>query len=139
MKAPKCPKCGKEHYSTQRCSAEGAAKRLATGPENQSNREVRGSTPPPSAKSSPVASPQGPERDAPLEGDGACSVPLTSVETIEDYRELLRIDGIIQDKNIQKQALTSAEKQQRHRDKVKADPVRYEAHLLKERERKRNV
>ena len=23
MKAPKCPKCGKEHYSTQRCSAKG--------------------------------------------------------------------------------------------------------------------
>ena len=24
MKAPKCPKCGKEHYSTQRCSAKGS-------------------------------------------------------------------------------------------------------------------
>ncbi len=35
--------------------------------------------------------------------------------------------------------LTPAEKQQRHRDKVKADPVRYEAHLLKERERKRDA
>ena len=28
MKAPKCPKCGKEHYSTQRCGAEKIAERF---------------------------------------------------------------------------------------------------------------
>ena len=50
-----CPLCATRHTSTEFCPAlggvlgEGAAKRLATGPENQSDRKVRGSTPPPSA------------------------------------------------------------------------------------------
>ena len=32
MKAPKCPKCGKEHFSTQRCSAIAAEMPSALAP-----------------------------------------------------------------------------------------------------------
>ena len=42
MKAPKCPKCGKEHYSTQRCSAVGEPVAVARSPKPTPG----GSTPP---------------------------------------------------------------------------------------------
>ena len=64
--------------------------------------------PPLTPASSPMASPSGSERDAPLEGDDVHVVPLTP-----------------------------AEKQQRHRDKVKVDPVKYAKRLAADRLRKR--
>ena len=136
MKAPKCPECGKEHYSTQRCGVARQSKMgLGESPlsepsaaEPDFKKVHRGSSSgdqdAPVSRGAAGAGPKQSEASGMLQGP-----PLTSAETIEDYRERLRIDGIIQDKNIRKQALTSAEKQKAYRKRLKDDPKAYEDYL----------
>lgn len=87
---------------------EGAAKRLATGPENQSDRKVRGSTPPTFANS-----PSSSGRTAGLGPANGGSNP--SGET---------------------KPLTPAERQRKRRERLRADPAKWLEHLESDRSRK---
>ena len=74
MKAPRCPKCGKEHYSTQRCSADVDK---APGPVPEKTVRVRrdkaGSSPAPESNEVHRESSSG-DQDAPVIGEGAVAM-----------------------------------------------------------------
>lgn len=59
MKAPKCPKCGKEHYSTQRCSAEAVCGPRVKSPSTSAAPVGSGSKPSPDPSSAENAGSRG--------------------------------------------------------------------------------
>ena len=118
MKAPKCPQCGKTHYSTQRC---GAGHRLDRPPE----------TTPPTPLSLAVhggdEAPQGGYDKAwdavKPRGEEKARIEKSATEFV---------DAVI------KEALTPAEKQKAYRERLKDDPEAYEEYLEANKLRMRN-
>ena len=79
MKAPKCPKCGKEHFSTQRC---GAKLTPMGSPPADAGETVTQRT-----EGAASAGPKQSEASGMLQGP-----PLTPAEKQKAYRERLKDD-----------------------------------------------
>ena len=160
MKAPKCPKCGKEHYSTQRCSADESAGRGKRS--DQPSQPVGNDT----AKASGVVpdsarweTPRSPlksvrpadtevhresssgDQDAPVSGEGRRREALAQgADNVVERRSIepAALDTTPIEAGVAPGPLTPAEKQKAYRERLRADPVKWLEHLESERLRKAN-